>query len=88
MPSVPETPASGALHHIRHPQHDLAELIQSALARSAYLSGRDLRFEVRDDHVVLKGKVRSYYQKQLAQESLRVLEGVCRIQNEIEVVSV
>jgi osmotically-inducible protein OsmY len=37
---------------------------------------------------VLRGIVRSYYQKQLAQESLRAISGVARITNELEVVSV
>jgi hypothetical protein len=70
------------------PRSDLKDIVESALARSAVLSGRNLRFEVHEDGVVLRGVVRSYYQKQLAQESLRSISGVSRITNELEVVSV
>lgn len=81
--------------HIKHisspvdqPRLQLRHLIESVLARSMFLSGKNLRFEVHEDAVVLRGVVRSYYQKQLAQESLRNIEGLAKINNEIEVVSV
>ncbi|MGQ0633791.1 MAG: BON domain-containing protein [Planctomycetaceae bacterium] len=70
------------------PQYALRDVVQCALARSAYLSGKNLRFEVHEDGVVLRGVVRSYYQKQLAQESLRSISGLPQITNEIEVVAV
>jgi hypothetical protein len=66
----------------------LRDTVQAALARSNYLAGKNLRFEFHEDGVVLRGVVRSYYQKQLAQESLKSISGLCRIQNEIEVVSI
>jgi hypothetical protein len=81
--------------HIKHvsspveqPRSELRHLIESVISRSSFLSGRNLRFEVHEDAVVLRGVVRSYYQKQLAQESLRNIEGLAKINNEIEVVSV
>jgi osmotically-inducible protein OsmY len=67
---------------------DLRVVVESALARSLYLSGRNLRFEVHDDGVILRGVVRSYYHKQLAQESLKSISGISRIHNEIEVVTI
>jgi osmotically-inducible protein OsmY len=67
---------------------DLQGIVESALARSLYLSGRNLRFEFHEDGVVLRGVVRSYYHKQLAQESLKSISGIPRIHNEIEVVTV
>ena len=67
---------------------ELRGIVQSALARSLYLSGKNLRFEVHEDGVVLRGVVRSYYHKQLAQESLKSIAGLPRIHNEIEVVTV
>ncbi len=67
---------------------DLRETVELALARSLYLSGKNLRFEVHEDGLVLRGVVRSYYQKQLAQESLKSISGIPRIHNEIEVVTV
>ena len=73
-------------------QHDgrseLREIVESALVGSLYLSGKNLRFEVREEGLVLRGVVRTYYQKQLAQESLKAISGMPRIHNEIEVVSV
>lgn len=66
----------------------LQELVGSALARTSCLSGKNLRFEVHETGIVLHGVVRSYYQKQLAQESLKSIEGVRCIMNEIEVVNV
>jgi len=41
---------------------------------------------VTDDEVRLTGRVRSYYLKQVAQESLRGLQGLRRIHNELCVV--
>lgn len=64
------------------------EVVESALARGLCVSGRNLRFEVHENGVVLRGTVRSYYHKQLAQESLKSISGLPRIHNEIEVVSI
>jgi hypothetical protein len=67
---------------------DLRDIVEAVLARSTYFSGKNLRFEVQEDGLVLRGVVRSYYHKQLAQESLKAIGGMPRIQNEIEVVSI
>lgn len=67
---------------------DLRRVVEAALARSPYLAGRNLRFEVHEDGVVLRGTVRSYYHKQLVQESLKSIASLPRIHNEIEVISV
>jgi osmotically-inducible protein OsmY len=69
-------------------RQSLRSTVESALARSTYLAGKNLRFEIHEDGVVLRGVVGSYYQKQLAQESLKSISGVHFIQNEIEVISV
>jgi osmotically-inducible protein OsmY len=69
------------------PHIDLKSIVASALERSANISGRKLRFEVHEDGVVLRGVVRSYYHKQMAQESIRSIEGISRITNQIEVVT-
>lgn len=70
------------------PSAGLREVVESALARSTHFAGKNLRFEVHEDGVVLRGVVRSYYHKQLAQESLRTVPGLRRIHNELEVVTV
>lgn len=59
--------------------------IRNALDQSPHLLGRNLRFEASDGRVTLKGVVRSYYQKQMAQESLRDVAGVAQIENQLEV---
>ena len=70
-----------------HSPHDLREVVQCTLARSSYLAGRNLRVEVARDEVVLTGVVGTYYQKQMAQESIRTIDGVVTIRNELEVIS-
>ena len=57
----------------------------SALERSPYLAGRRLRFETKHGQVTLRGVVRSYFQKQMAQEALRPVDGIHEIRNELEV---
>src|SRR5262245_39886219 len=59
--------------------------ITSAIARHPHLKRKKLRFETEEGRVVLRGVVSSYYQKQLAQEALRRLEGIDRIENQLEV---
>lgn len=66
----------------------LLDRVQSALLRGPMLAGRNLRIEMHEQSVVLRGVVRSYYHKQLAQESLRHVAGLKSICNEIEVVTV
>jgi osmotically-inducible protein OsmY len=56
-----------------------------ALNESPYLSRRNLRFETSEGRVVLHGTVASYYQKQMAQEAIRRVEGVAEIHNQLEV---
>jgi osmotically-inducible protein OsmY len=63
----------------------LDSLVSTALQESPYLSGRQLRFETQDGRVVLRGTVSSYYQKQMAQETLRRVDGVSHIENHLEV---
>jgi osmotically-inducible protein OsmY len=50
-----------------------------------YVSLRDIDCEYRHGLLILRGQVKSYFEKQLAQESVARLEGVVRVVNEIEV---
>jgi len=43
--------------------------------------------EYHDGTLIMRGRVSSYYEKQLAQEAVRTLEGVEQIVNRIEVVT-
>jgi len=68
--------------------HNLRELAQHALAGNPYFAGRRLRVEQLGSEIILKGVVSTYYQKQLAQESVRTVDGIEGIRNEIEVMSI
>ncbi|HTN76601.1 MAG TPA: BON domain-containing protein [Pirellulaceae bacterium] len=66
-------------------QATLADRVDSVIQASPYLTGRNLRFETEAGRVTLKGVVNTYFQKQMAQEALRKLDGVTAIENELEV---
>ena len=59
--------------------------VLSALETSVHLQGRRLRFEAREGRVTLRGMVQTYFQKQMAQEAIRNIDGVDEISNELEV---
>jgi osmotically-inducible protein OsmY len=61
------------------------ERVHSAIVANPYLAGRNLRFEAEAGRVTLRGVVHSYFQKQMAQEALRHVDGVAAIENDLEV---
>jgi len=63
----------------------LDDRVLTALERNPYLVRRNLRFETSAGRVTLRGVVNTYFQKQMAQESLRHVDGVDEIDNELEV---
>jgi osmotically-inducible protein OsmY len=63
----------------------LQDRVDSVIQGSPYLSGRNLRFETEEGRVTLKGVVSTYFQKQMAQEALRKIDGITAIENELEV---
>lgn len=73
--------------YIRHDAHNLCDQIHLVLTREPHLHGKPIHVDVIDREVLLTGSVRSYFQKQIAQESLRGLDGVGRIVNQLEVAS-
>jgi osmotically-inducible protein OsmY len=62
---------------------DLVERARAALMNSPHLPLRHLRAEAERGHIVLRGVVRSYFHKQMAQETLRHLRDGCRIDNQL-----
>ncbi len=64
----------------------LTERLDFAITNSPYFNGRKLRFEAAGNSVVLSGEVNSYFQKQMAQETARRVEGVEEVDNQLEVV--
>jgi osmotically-inducible protein OsmY len=67
--------------------HSLDDRICHALSRHPHLFGRRVSYRVTAGEVVLTGRVQTYFQKQMAQETLRNIAGLGRIVNELEVVA-
>jgi osmotically-inducible protein OsmY len=63
----------------------LDDRVLSALERNPYLTRRNLRFETSAGRVTLRGVVNTFFQKQMAQEAIRHVDGVDEITNELEV---
>ena len=57
----------------------------SALEENVHLRGRRFFLEAEQGRITLRGKVGSYYQKQMAQEAVKHVDGVDHISNELEV---
>ena len=64
----------------------LLDSIHDALSKSPYLTRKLVHCEEAEGRVVVKGKVGTYFQKQMATEVLRNLDGVEQIENRLEVV--
>ena len=63
----------------------LFDRIHDALTTNPHVPSQQVRVEAADGRVVLKGSVRSFFQKQMAQEAIRRIDGVERIDNLLEV---
>ena len=63
----------------------LVQRVDSVLHRNPSLGNQTIRIEADAGRVVLHGVVGSYYQKQMAQEAVRQIEGVAEIENQLEV---
>ena len=59
--------------------------VETAIYNNPHLNGSPLTVQHEDGNVVLTGQVRTYFQKQMAQESLRRIDGIKRIDNNLEV---
>ena len=66
-------------------EQSLADRVVSAIESSPYVNGRTLRFETDGSRVVMQGVVKTYFQKQMAQETVRRVEGVQQVENCLEV---
>ena len=63
----------------------LEDRVHAAIQASPFVPRHKLRFETEHGHVILRGEVRTYFQKQMAQEAIRCLDGVRGIENCLEV---
>lgn len=59
--------------------------VQHALRCHPHLTNGHLSSETSDGRVTLRGVVSTYYQKQIAQELMRSIEGVREVVNHLEV---
>ena len=64
---------------------ELLQRADSALKGSPHLAGHQLFCQEESGIVVLHGKVGTFFEKQMAQETLKKLDGVEKIVNELEV---
>ncbi|MCA9122477.1 MAG: BON domain-containing protein [Planctomycetaceae bacterium] len=63
----------------------LEERVGSAADVSPYLMGSNISIESATRRVVVRGVVNSYYEKQMAQETLLRVDGVESVDNHLEV---
>ena len=63
----------------------LLDKIHCALNDSPYLPSRQLQVEATEGHVRIEGTVSSFFQKQMAQEIVLRLDGVERVENQLQV---
>lgn len=59
--------------------------IVTAISSNPHLSSQDLQVQAEDGHVRLDGKVNSFFQKQMAQELVRRIDGVELVENHLQV---
>ena len=75
----------GATTGISVHERRIEEAAEGHLWRSGYLALRDISCTCREEVVTLRGCLRTYYLKQIAQHVISEIEGVRRIINQIEV---
>ena len=63
----------------------LSHEIHGTLEESPYISTRKMQINTNRGHVRLEGTVCSFFQKQMAQELVRHMDGVERIDNKLQV---
>lgn len=63
----------------------LFDRICDALTTNPHVPSKNVRVEAADGRVVLKGSVSTFFQKQMAQEAIRRLDGVEQIDNLLQV---
>ena len=66
--------------------HRLDHRVESVIANNPHVRARSLSIATEGSRVVLEGEVDSYFAKQMAQESLRSINGLTHIENRLTVV--
>ncbi|MCA9068871.1 MAG: BON domain-containing protein [Planctomycetaceae bacterium] len=68
------------------PESEVLNEVHQALSEQLFRLSQNLTCEFREGLLLLRGRVSSYYHKQVAQEAVRRLDAVDQIINQIEVV--
>ena len=71
--------------HVQTTEKCLSDRVTEALSASPHIHNRQLGHQADQGVVVLTGTVNSYFQKQMAQEAIRRVDGVDHIDNRLEV---
>lgn len=58
---------------------------ETVISTNPYLAQQSLQLEFERGRLVLRGVVKSFFQKQMAQEAVRHVDGVDEIENQLEV---
>jgi len=66
--------------------HEVTEAAKDRLQRSPYTTVRNVSREYDEGVLLLRGRLPTFYHKQLAQEAVAGLNGVWQVVNETEVV--
>jgi osmotically-inducible protein OsmY len=69
-----------------HRPENILDLVNALLQEKLSWDVNRVSYQYENGMLVLRGTLSSFYQKQLAQEAVRNLEGVRQIRNEIQVV--
>ncbi len=64
---------------------DLVRRIHHAVEQHPHIRPHRLRYEATAGRVFIRGRVASFFEKQMAQEALRSIDGIAAIDNELEV---
>ena len=63
----------------------LTQQINSAVIHNPHLNHRKMHVTTESGRVIIRGTVQSFFQKQMAQEALRNIDGIESIENQLEV---
>ena len=83
--TLPLTPTRHRIMEATLTANPLQEQVQCALNRSPYISQKRIQFKTFAGRVRLEGTVGSFYQKQMAQELVRRVDGVELVENQLQV---
>ncbi len=63
----------------------LNQQIASAIVQSPHLNSRQIKVRTKRGRVIICGSAETYFEKQMAQEALRGIEGITSIENQLQV---